>query len=137
MTQGRRKKKIRQRRKRGRSQIELSHTRWAAQGVAMHQSVLLHVLQIHRMLRVENSRPLHVVDLMPTLNFSISLFIAGIIVVILLTYKIVASCVLGLEVQQNNIHEERSPKKKDKNVSTSRLPIPKATIMTINQFGFC
>jgi hypothetical protein len=62
---------------------------------------------------VENPRPLRVVDLMPTLNFSISLFIAGLTVVILLTYKIVASCVLGLEVQPNNIHEEISPKRQE------------------------
>jgi hypothetical protein len=36
---------------------------------------------------------------------SASKFIAGLTIILLLTYKIVASCILGLEVLQNNMHE--------------------------------
>jgi hypothetical protein len=45
---------------------------------------------------------------MYTLNLSISLFIAGLMIIVLLTYKIVASYVIGLEVLRNSTHEERS-----------------------------
>ena len=54
---------------------------------------------------IERSRLLRAVDLMPILNLFISLFIASLIIILLLTYKIVASCILGLEVLQNNMHE--------------------------------
>jgi hypothetical protein len=54
---------------------------------------------------IERSRLLRVVDLMPILNLFNFLFIAGLIIIVLLTYKIVASCILGLEVLQNNMHE--------------------------------
>jgi hypothetical protein len=66
----------------------------------------------------------------------VTLFIAGLIIILLLTYKIVASCVLGLEVLQNNTHADGRSKMSEETRMYLRLDL-EATITRRNLFGFC